>query len=112
MFLKEEQRASEASLSLNNERIQVEVEVHVKNITMEKPEEHDTSIIAVDDENAVEDKLRKLETEEGKKLHIPFPVIRETKTEKHEERRKQRGKGNVEEWLQIMLESNQEELEP
>ncbi|KAG7997958.1 hypothetical protein I3843_01G234100 [Carya illinoinensis] len=117
VFLEEEQRASEAGSSFNEERKQKEIEEEVKvvpatNITIEKPEEHNRSIVALEDENPLEDQLQKLEIG-GKKLNnIQFPLPREPETEEDEESRKQRGKGNVEKWLQMLLENTQEELEP
>ncbi|XP_059457848.1 uncharacterized protein LOC132187525 isoform X2 [Corylus avellana] len=116
VFLEEEQRASEAGLSLDEEgklkEIEEEVKVPAKNITKEKPEEHNGLIVALEDEIPLEDKLHKLEIGEGKKFNIQFPVPREPEIEEDEESRKQRGKGNVEKWLQMLLESTQEELDP
>lgn len=116
VFLEEEQRASEAGLSLDEEgklkEIEEEVKAPAKNITKEKPEEHNGLIVALEDEIPLEDKLHKLEIGEGKKFNIQFPVPREPEIEEDEESRKQRGKGNVEKWLQMLLESTQEELDP
>lgn len=109
VFLEEEQRASEAGSSFNEERKQKEIEEGVKaaaetNITIEKPEEHNRSIVALEAENPLEDQLQKLD-------NIQFPLPREPETEEDEESRKQRGKGNVEKWLQMLLENTEEELE-
>lgn len=117
VFLEEEQRASEAGLSLDEEgklkELEEEVKVPANIITKEKPEEHNGLIVALEDENPLEDKLQKLEIGEGKKLfNIQFSVPREPEIEEDEESRKQRGKGNVEKWLQMLLENTEEELDP
>jgi hypothetical protein len=112
VFLEEEQRASEAGLSLEEKEIEEELKVPAKNIIKEKPEERNGLIVALEDENTLEDKLQKLEIGEGKKFIIQFPAPREPQIEEDEESRKQRGKGNVEKWLQMLLENTQEELDP
>ncbi|XP_062154351.1 uncharacterized protein LOC133862535 [Alnus glutinosa] len=112
VFLEEEQRASEAGLSLEEKEIEEELKVPAKNIIKEKPEERNGLIVALEDENTLEDKLQKLEIGEGKKFIIQFPAPREPEIEEDEESRKQRGKGNVEKWLQMLLENTQEELDP
>lgn len=104
VFLEEEQRASEAGLSLDEREIEEELKVPAKNIIKEKPEERNGLIVALEDENTLEDKLQK--------LNIQFPAPREPEIEEDEESRKQRGKGNVEKWLQMLLENNQEEMDP
>ncbi|XP_061347098.1 uncharacterized protein LOC133292668 [Gastrolobium bilobum] len=115
VFLEEEQRASVAGLSANEEQKQEEKEEKMKmpanSITQEKLEEHTKSLVAaLDEENSIEHKLQKLEISEGKRNYaVSLPVLHETKTEEDEETRKQRGKGNVEKWLQMLLENNPEE---
>ncbi|RVW28722.1 hypothetical protein CK203_083276 [Vitis vinifera] len=73
----------------------------------EKPEETRLSIVAVEDENTIEERLQALEIGEGKNYNTQFPVLREPEIEEDEECRKQRGKGNVEKWLQMLLENTQ-----
>ncbi|KAA8540449.1 hypothetical protein F0562_024632 [Nyssa sinensis] len=115
LFLEEEQKASEAGLSLNEERMQEEIEEmekeRVDNASKRKPEEcSNKAIVATEDEDAIVDKLRTLKVEEGGKIYkIPCPVLHEPEKEEDEESRKQRGKGNVEKWLQMLLENTQEE---
>ncbi|XVF24875.1 hypothetical protein REPUB_Repub13aG0165000 [Reevesia pubescens] len=75
-----------------------------------KREQHDKAIAALEDEKSIEQKLR-LEIEE-ERPEIQFPVTEETEREEDEESRRQRGKGNVERWLQMLLENTQEELDP
>ncbi|KAJ0007442.1 hypothetical protein Pint_30014 [Pistacia integerrima] len=107
MFLEEEQKASEAGLSLSDERKHDEVE-ELPNLgkiySREKFEEHDKSIVAFEDHNSIEDQLKRLEIGREKGL-------RESEIEEDEESRKQRGKGNVEKWLQMLLDNTQEEQE-
>ncbi|RVW77084.1 hypothetical protein CK203_047769 [Vitis vinifera] len=111
VFLEEEQKASEAALSLIEERKQEEIEEEpAENVnSREKPEETRLSIVAVEDENTIEERLQALEIGEGKNYNTQFPVLREPEIEEDEECRKQRGKGNVEKWLQMLLENTQEE---
>ena len=101
VFLEEEQRASQAGLSSGEEQKHEEIQVQE---TEENPEKHNRSIIALEDEETpLEDKLQK--------LNIQFTVPREPEIEEDEESRKQRGKGNIEKWLQMLLENTQEDLD-
>ncbi|OAY52888.1 uncharacterized protein LOC110613216 [Manihot esculenta] len=116
VFLEEEQKASEAALSANedgkHEEIEEKPKTPAKNIFRENPEEHNKSIIALDNyEIPIEHKLQALEIGEGKRDKIQFPVIRGDEIEEDEESRKLRGKGNVERWLKLLLEKSQDELE-
>lgn len=112
VFLEEEQRASEVGLSANEEQNKEEKEelktLADNNNIEEKREEHDRSMAAMEDENSIEQKLQKLEIKEGKKsFGTSYPVLHEAEAEEDEESRKERGKGNVEKWLQILLENSQ-----
>ncbi|GFZ11823.1 hypothetical protein Acr_23g0002080 [Actinidia rufa] len=101
VFLAEEQKASEAALSLNEERKQEEIEELTNDITKEKPEY----------EFQIEDKLQtlKIGEERGEIYNVRFPVPRELEREEEdEESRRQRGKGNIEKWLQMLLENTLE----
>ncbi|XP_027340689.1 trichohyalin [Abrus precatorius] len=115
VFLQEEQRASEAGLSANEEQKQEEKEEKLKmpttNKTEEKLEEHTRSSVLLDEENSIEHRLKKLEISEEKRNYaISFLGLHETETEEDdEETRKERGKGNVERWLQMLLENGQQE---
>nr|XP_023901096.1 titin homolog isoform X1 [Quercus suber]POF20543.1 hypothetical protein CFP56_51940 [Quercus suber] len=100
VFLEEEQRASQAGLSSGEEQKHEEIQVQE---TEENPEKHNRSIIALEYETPLEDKLQK--------LNIQFTVPREPEIEEDEESRKQRGKGNIEKWLQMLLENTKEDLE-
>lgn len=100
VFLEEEQRASQAGLSSGEEQKHEEIQAQE---TEENPEKHNGSIIALEDETPLEDKLQK--------LNIQFTVPREPEIEEDEESRKQRGKGNIEKWLQMLLENTQEDLD-
>ncbi|KAI4329294.1 hypothetical protein L6164_021577 [Bauhinia variegata] len=116
VFLEEEQRASEAGLSANEEQKQElkeeELQIQADKITREKLKEHNRSIVALKDENSIEHKVQKLEISEGKKkCGISFPVHQEPETEEDEEIKKQRGKGNLDKWLQMLLENSQGDLE-
>ena len=116
-LLDEEQRGCEDGLSIREEREQEENEEELKisadNITEEKLEEHKRSPAAVEEDNSIEKKLEKLEISESKREYgISSPVLQETEPEDNEESRKQRGKGNVEKWLQMLLENSHEDMDP
>lgn len=116
VFLEEEHKASEAGLSLSEEERRVEVgnemNRHPKDFVSDNLGEHDGSIAALEDENLIEHKLRTLEIGDERKHSCKFPAIREPEIEEDEESRKERGKGNVEKWLQMLLENtSQEEFE-
>ncbi|KAF7843298.1 golgin subfamily A member 6-like protein 22 isoform X3 [Senna tora] len=115
VFLEEEQKASEAGLSANEEQNQEEEkEEELKiladnDIIEEKLEEHNKSTVALEDENSIEQKFQKLEIQEGKKSYaFSVPVLQDADAEEDEESRQERGKGNVEKWLQILLENSQD----
>lgn len=119
VFLEEEQKATEAGLSSNEERRNEEAEEELPklgiNFAKEKLEEHDKSIVAFE-ECPIEDQLKRIEIGEEKRHSLKFPILREPEIQKveeeDEETRKQRGKGNVERWLQMLLENSQEEMDP
>ncbi|KAJ7962913.1 Trichohyalin [Quillaja saponaria] len=110
VFLEEEQKASEAGLSPKEDPNQKEIEEE-----MHKSENHITGEkLALEEENSIDRKFQKLEINEQKKYEIPLPPLlhQEPKIEDDEESKKQRGKGNVEKWLQMLLENTQEEMDP
>ncbi|KDP37158.1 hypothetical protein JCGZ_06214 [Jatropha curcas] len=116
VFLEEELRASEAAISANEDRkheeIGEDVKMPAKNIMYEKGHDaHNKSIVALENGFSIERELQALEIGEGKRDKIQFPIIREVEIEEDEESRKQRGKGNVERWLQMLLENSQDEVE-
>ncbi|XP_043698715.1 trichohyalin-like [Telopea speciosissima] len=101
VFLKEEQqKTSEASLSLDekrNQEVEEEKNEPIKGIGREKT-----------DDIPIEEKLGKLEIEEDRKEDMRFSVLHSPEREEDEERRKERGKGNVEKWLKMLLDKTQE----
>ncbi|OVA06542.1 hypothetical protein BVC80_1739g26 [Macleaya cordata] len=106
LFLEEEQKASEASLSLIEERERDENRELLNKIATEGRDQHNKSLIVVENEILpIEDKLQKLEIEEEKKKtkSTGSSVHQSPEREEDEEWRKQRGKGNVEKWLQMLL---------
>ena len=108
----EEQKATEAGLPANEDAKQDEIEEELKQPEMTiMREEHDKSIIALENEIPIEYKLQALKTGERKRKKIQFPIIQVQEIEEDEESRKQRGKGNVERWLQFLLENSGEEIE-
>lgn len=118
VFLEEEHKASEAGLSLSEEEKREEADNELnkraKDLALVNFGKHDRSIVELDDEDSIEHKLGILEIGDKMKHRSQFPVIRELEIEEEdEESRKQRGKGNVEKWLQMLLENTttQEGLE-
>ncbi|KAG4947900.1 hypothetical protein AAZX31_15G011400 [Glycine max] len=130
VFLEEEQRSSEVDLSANEEqkreekveqkreeKVEQKQEEKVEKLKMpanndpeEKLEEHTRSSVALDEENSIEQRLQKLKISEGKRSYgISFSGLHKTEIEEDEETRKQRGKGNVEKWLQMLLENGQQQ---
>lgn len=124
VLMEEEQRAaSEAGLSANEEEKQEEKEeeedlkISANCVTEERLEEHSRSLVVLDEaeteekgEYSIEHRLQKLEiSEEKRSCGYSFRSLHETKTEEDEETRKQRGKGNVDKWLQMLLDNDQGE---
>ncbi|CAL0332367.1 unnamed protein product [Lupinus luteus] len=109
MFLEEEQKVPEDNLPANEEEKQEEKEEKPKFREEKLDEEHDSTLVNLDDENSIEQRLEKLEiTEEKWDYGASFLFHNETETEEDEETRKQRGKGNVDKWLQMLLGDSQE----
>ncbi|GFP80895.1 hypothetical protein PHJA_000232800 [Phtheirospermum japonicum] len=98
-FLEEEQSPKTANLEGDEEKDMSNT------ATIMKPEADDN-----DNNNngyIVEERLEKLEVQDGGKIYnIQFPSPHEPEEEEDEESRRQRGKGNVEKWLQFLLENN------
>ncbi|KAJ8553401.1 hypothetical protein K7X08_024079 [Anisodus acutangulus] len=104
IFLEEEQKAYEARVSLTEGQ---EKETHHR-ISTGMPSEHSNQAI-VQAENPTEKKVQNIEIQEGITCNPRFLTFHETEiVEEDEESRKQRGKGNVEKWLQLLLDNSQE----
>ncbi|PON66392.1 trichohyalin [Parasponia andersonii] len=115
VFLEEEQRASEAGLSLSEDekkfRIGSQLEKSEKNFSIDKCRDRSKAIVVLEDDSITEHKFSASEiAEEENKHKIRFPATKEPEIEEDEESRKERGKGNVEKWLQMLLDSAQEDL--
>lgn len=109
VFLEEEQKAYEARLSLNGGQ---EKETHHR-ISMGIPSERSkNAIVQAKDEHPTDQKVQNIEIKEKEEeitCNLRFPTFHETeRDEEDEESRKQRGKGNVEKWLQLLLDNSQE----
>ncbi|PIN20979.1 hypothetical protein CDL12_06337 [Handroanthus impetiginosus] len=116
-FLEEEQRYSAESLLQKQEQEEgKELGGHEEmnnNLRISKPDVN-KSEDAVTGENTyvVEERLEKLEIRDGGKIYnIQFPFPHEPEEEEDEETRRQRGKGNIEKWMQFLLENTLEEAE-
>ncbi|KAL2536539.1 hypothetical protein Fot_17930 [Forsythia ovata] len=113
-FLEEEQKASDASLLMIKEQEQDELDKGCSEISdkisIKKHEKGNKTMVEAEDGNPIEVRLEKLDIrEQGMVCNIQFPIHCEPDEEKDEESRKQRGKGNVEKWLQLLLENTQDD---
>ncbi|PIA65395.1 hypothetical protein AQUCO_00100700v1 [Aquilegia coerulea] len=107
-FLEEEQKASEAGLSLNHELVQEQRKSSYAHILKEKPWEH-TFSDSIKDETPIEDMFQKLDFGEVKKrMKDIADSVPQSPEKEDEECRKQRGKGNVEKWLQLLLDDSKD----
>ncbi|KAJ8755946.1 hypothetical protein K2173_024491 [Erythroxylum novogranatense] len=112
--LLEEQKASEAGLSANEDEKDAEIE---EELLQEKSNIGDSyndcskAIVVLKGESPIQEKLKELDIGEEIKNKIQFPVICEQEIEEDEESRRQRGKGNLEKWLQMLLENAEEDIE-
>ncbi|KAL0464616.1 UNVERIFIED_CONTAM: hypothetical protein Slati_0349200 [Sesamum latifolium] len=109
-FLEEEQSASPASLLQNEELGKEEIEGHREmsnNVNLSK-----SAAVAGENRYVIEERLEKLEMQDGGKIYnIQFPFNHDPDKEEDEESRRQRGKGNVEKWLQFLLQSTAEDAD-
>lgn len=104
VFLEEEQKTTEAETNATQKVEEDMPNTPATSFAREQIEEdHDKSIIPVEDLYLVEDHLKRLEIREGKRNMYNVEM------EEDEESRKQRGKGNVERWLHMLLENGHED---
>nr|GME19353.1 trichohyalin isoform X1 [Ipomoea batatas] len=99
-FLMEEQKASLPAQQLSA----IEEQEAVYGISTEEPEEHGKAIVVEKNENRVEEILENLEMQGGTPCKFQFPVFNES--EREEEDDEESRKGNVEKWVQMLLEEN------
>ena len=117
-FLEEEQRESEAGLYANEEQNQeekkLELKILIPHITNENLEGHKRSSVSLEQkESSIEQKLQRLNIKGGRESYESSfpPALQETEIEEDDHIRQERGKGNVEKWLQILLDNSQD-MEP
>ncbi|KAJ8773428.1 hypothetical protein K2173_004258 [Erythroxylum novogranatense] len=114
VFLEEEHEASQSGLSANEDEKHAGIEeelIQGKSSIGETYNECNKAIVALERETPVEQRLQILDIGEEIRKRIQFPVMREQVIEEDEESRNQRGKGNVEKWLQMLLENAEKEAE-
>ncbi|TMW93973.1 hypothetical protein EJD97_010933 [Solanum chilense] len=106
VFLEEEQKAYEARLNGGQER-----ETHRISIGIPSDRSNNTNL-QVKDEDPTDQKVQNIEIQEEEDeitCNRGFPTFHETeRQEEDEESRQQRGKGNVEKWLQLLLDNSEE----
>lgn len=108
-FLEEEQIASQPNEEGEEEEVEGEKETTTK-IRILKPDLD--KAIAGEGEYVVEERLEKLEIEDGGKVYdMQFPFPHEPEEEEDEESRRLRGKGNIEKWMQFLLENTPEDAD-
>lgn len=103
LFLEDEQKASEAALSLDEKEKEI-----VSSVEAEIRKE-DFSLTVPEDETALDDELQKLATGDENSRKTCKKEIMSSLGEVDEEYRHKIGKGNVERWLQILLDNTHEE---
>ncbi|KAF1002817.1 uncharacterized protein LOC141700113 [Apium graveolens] len=103
VFLEEEQKASEDGGLLTTEEDEEHQEIE------EEKEELNKAIVALKDGESIGTDFQKLRIEGDEKMHnFKIPGLPESQGEEDDESRKQRGKGNLDKWLQILLDDSQE----
>ncbi|CAA2954222.1 Hypothetical predicted protein [Olea europaea subsp. europaea] len=112
-FLEEEQKALDVSLLMIKER-EEQLDKGCNEISdklsIKKHEKGNKTMVVTEECNPVEKRLEKLDrSREDTVCNSQFPTHRKPDHEKEEESRKQRGKGNIEKWLQLLLENTQED---
>ncbi|RWR73243.1 titin [Cinnamomum micranthum f. kanehirae] len=103
LFLEDEQKASEAALSLDEKEKEI-----VSSVEAEIRKE-DFSLTVPEDETALDDELQKLATGDENSRKTCKKEIMSSLGEVDEQYRHKIGKGNVERWLQILLDNTHEE---
>ncbi|KAF6143826.1 hypothetical protein GIB67_031266 [Kingdonia uniflora] len=116
VYLEEEQKASEAGISPTEEQHQdiKEDETCLRsNIVQDNGKEWRKPWISLENETAIMNKLKRLEIQEGKKKvkSTPCSTLQSPEREQEdEEYRNLQGKGNVEKWLEMLLEDTNEDF--
>ncbi|XP_049396999.1 uncharacterized protein LOC125860980 [Solanum stenotomum] len=112
VFLEEEQKAYEARLSLNGGQ---EKETNHRISTGIPSDCSNNANLQAKDEDPTDQKVQNIEIQEEEEeeeeitCNRGFPTFHETeRQEEDEESRQQRGKGNVEKWLQLLLDNSEE----
>lgn len=106
VYFEEEHKAaaSEAETQKHGEIEEVEEEQNNP-----QPEISEKSLVALEDNKPVEEKLDVEEGKRGSRSFRAFHVFKAPECEEDEESRRERGKGNVEKWLHILLENNRKD---
>lgn len=101
-YLEEEQRASEAVYACKGKGLEEQEEL---------PRDLNNGIIPAADDNTIEQKHHSLGGVGESLVNLHFPPLDEPEIKEDEESRKERGKGNVEKWLQMLLEDAQKDVD-
>ncbi|CAI9114055.1 OLC1v1014674C1 [Oldenlandia corymbosa var. corymbosa] len=109
-FLEEEQKVSDVEPSSFKDEIE-EVQENERpslRTSSVKPGDSSMDITTAEGDKVIDRELDMPDIKENGICNIRFPAYDEPEEEEDEESRKQRGKGNVEKWLQILLKENGE----
>ncbi|RAL44062.1 hypothetical protein DM860_014983 [Cuscuta australis] len=90
------------------DRIESNHQSHYKQLRFLEEDHKPSAAIQEEEKEAVNDNVPAKLEEEEMGVSLKFPVCRGSGTEEDEDSQKQRGKGNVEKWLQILLENTDE----
>ncbi|XP_010503155.1 PREDICTED: uncharacterized protein LOC104780351 [Camelina sativa] len=101
VYFEEEHKAAASEAETQKHGEIEEVEEEQKN-----PEVSEKCLVALEDNEPVEEKLDVEERKRGSRSFRAFHVFKAPEIEEDEESRIERGKGNVENWLHILLENN------
>lgn len=104
VYFEEEHKAA-ASEAETQKHCEIEEEEEEQ----KNPEVSEKSLVVLEDNEPVEEKLDVKEGKRGSRSFRAFPVFNAPESEEDEESRRERGKGNVEKWLHILLDNNKKD---
>ncbi|CAN8270190.1 unnamed protein product [Cochlearia groenlandica] len=104
VYFEEEHKAAASEAETHNKHEEIEEAEEEQKY----PEMSEKLLAASEVNKPIEEKLDEEEGKRGSRSFRAFHVFKEPEIEEDDESRTERGKGNVEKWLQILLENNNE----